>query len=150
MRKITLFFFAVFASFAINAQEGPATSGGAGNTGAMSQVSFGAIGAAWEFPVAAQISIAPFAATNFDLNRLTVGVKANYYFDKLFGLPAAWDVYGGANAGYAVVNNGTNDDIGLGLHIGGRWFWSQKWGLYLEGGGGMGGSMGGLGVTMRL
>ncbi len=153
MKKITVLFFAILASFAINAQNGPATSGGASNTGAMSQLNIGLIGVSWEIPIASQISIAPTAFTGFDLDYLTLGVKGNYYFDKLFGLPAAWDVYGGANLGFGVyMGNDTskNSELDLGLQVGGRWFWSQKWGVYVELGGGKLGGQAGIGVTMRM
>ena len=160
MKKITLFFFAVFASFAMNAQNGPATSGGAGDTGARSVLNIGIIGVSYEIPVASQITIAPAAFTNFDLNYLTLGVKGNYYFDKLFGLPSAWDVYAGANVGFGLSLNDQLDANGnsmyasgldLGLQVGGRWFWSPKWGLYVElGGGKLGGGAYGIGVTMKM
>ena len=154
MKKITLFFFAIFASFVINAQNGPATSGGAGDTGATKGLSIGLVGVSYEIGVGEQFTIAPTAFTDFDFNWLTLGVKGNYYFDKLFGLPAAWDVYGGANVGYSMwIGSGINEsnDVNLGLQVGGRWFWSDKWGVYLElGGGSVGGAGGGLGVTMKM
>ncbi|MCK5908180.1 MAG: hypothetical protein KAG37_11330 [Flavobacteriales bacterium] len=154
MKKITLFFFAVFASFAMSAQNGPAASGGAGDTGATHGLNIGLIGVSYEIPVASQITIAPAAFTNFDLDYLTLGVKANYYFDALFGLPAAWDVYAGANVGYGLwIGDGPNgsSELDLGLQVGGRWFWSDRWGLYVEiGGGKLGGGAYGLGVTMKM
>jgi len=121
---------------------------------AQSQLSIGLIGVSYEIPVASAVSIAPTAFTDFDLNWLTLGVKANYYFDELFGLPAAWDVYGGANAGFGMwIGGGTaeTNSLNIGLQVGGRWFWSEKWGIYLEfGGGSVGGVGGGLGVTMKM
>ncbi len=121
---------------------------------ARSELNFGLIGANYEIPVHKDITIAPSAATNLDLDWLTLGVKANYYFDNLFGLTdAAWDVYGGAGAGYSIYNGneGKDSDLDIGLHIGGRWFWNDKWGVYLElGGGNTQGATGGLGVTVKL
>jgi hypothetical protein len=57
-----------------------------------------------------------------------------------------------------IGGGGTNSgELNVGLQAGGRWFWSDKWGLYLELGGGSVGGMGnieniggGLGVTMKL
>jgi hypothetical protein len=40
-------------------------------------------------------------------------------------------------------------DIDLGLQIGGRWYWSEKWGLNLEAGGGTGYNTS-LGVSMKF
>lgn len=121
---------------------------------ARSELNFGLIGANYEIPVHSDITIAPGASTNFDLDWLTLNVKANYYFDKVFGLSdEAWDVYGGVGAGYAIYNGNGGKDSGFdaGLHVGGRWFWNDKWGIYLEfGGGSTQGATGGLGLTMKL
>ena len=118
---------------------------------AVSQLNFGLIGVSYDIPVSENIAISPFAGTNFDLDWVIIGVKANYYFDNLFGLPDAWDVYGGANGGYGIGIDSENDsDLDVGLQVGGRWFWSKKWGVYLELGGGKLGPTGGLGITMRL
>ncbi len=119
---------------------------------AKKQINFGLIGASFEIPLSSAITIAPAAFTNFDLNHLTLGVKGNYYFDKLFGLPDAWDVYGGANVGFGLaLNDNKSSELDLGLQVGGRWFWSEKWGVYVEvGGGKLGGAAYGVGITMIL
>jgi len=92
------------------------------------------------------------ARTSFDLDYLVLGVKADYYFDKLFELPPEWDVYGGINGGYKIWlgdNDNNDSDFDLGVEVGGRWFWNDKWGVVLEVSGGVGyGGM--LGVTMKL
>ncbi len=123
------------------------------------ELNFGLVGINYEIPVHKDITIAPGAATNFDLDWLSVHLKANYYFDNLFGITNdSWDVYGGVGAGYAFYNgddngnhNGHDDDFDLGLHAGGRWFWNDKWGIYAEiGSGSTTGAMGGLGLTVKL
>lgn len=140
MKKILLSLIAVFClSFS-------------GYSQAQKYLNLGLIGASVEFPVASAITVGPAAYTNFDLNYLTLGAKGNYYFDDLFGLPSEWDVYAGANLGFGVAMNSDNDsDLDLGLQVGGRWFWSDKWGLYVElGGGKLGGAAYGIGVTMKM
>ncbi len=143
MRKITLLF--VF-TLGLNASNifGQARK----------ELNFGLVGVNYEIPVHKDITIAPGANTNFDFDWLNLGVKANYYFDNIFDIEDdAWDVYGGAGVGYSIYNGNGHDDSGfdLGLHIGGRWFWNEKWGVYLELGGGMlQGATGGVGVTMKL
>jgi len=121
---------------------------------ARNELNFGLVGINYEIPVHKNITIAPGAGTSLDFDWLNVGVKANYYFDNLFGLTdPAWDVYGGANAGYAVyMGDGTDDsDIDFGLQVGGRWFWNDTWGLYVElAGGNVAGLSPGIGVTMKL
>jgi len=144
MKNSTLFYSLIFALVTINAF-----------SQARKELNFGLVGANYEIPVHKDITIAPGAATNFDLDWLSVHLKANYYFDNVFGISdAAWDVYGGIGAGYAFYNGddkGLEDDLDLGLHAGARWFWNNNWGVYLElGGGSTTGAMGGLGLTVKL
>ncbi|MGZ2368383.1 hypothetical protein ACXR6G_01175 [Ancylomarina sp. YFZ004] len=143
MKKTTLFCTLILTCFA-------ATVFGQ----ARSELNFGLIGANYEIPVHEYITIAPGASTNFDLDWLTLNVKANYYLDNLLDLKdEAWDVYGGAGAGYAIYNGSGDKDsaFDIALHVGGRWFWNDKWGVYLElGGGSTQGATGGLGLTLKL
>ena len=122
---------------------------------ARQELNFGFVGANYEIPVQKNITIAPGASTNFDFNWLTLSVKGNYYFDNLFEITnESWDVYGGLAAGYSFYNGDDDDkdsDFDLGLHVGGRWFWNEKWGVYLElGGGSVQGMNGGIGLTVKL
>jgi hypothetical protein len=124
------------------------------------ELNFGLIGANYEIPVHKDITIAPGIGTNLDLDWLNIGVKGNYYFDNVFGISdEAWDVYGGLNVGYSVFmgDNDPNDndkdesDINLGLQFGGRWFWNDKWGVYLEiAGGNISGLSPMIGVTVKM
>lgn len=128
---------------------------------ARKELNFGLIGINYEIPVHRDITIAPGIGTNFDLDWLNIGVKGNYYFDHIFGISDnAWDVYGGLNAGYAVYmgdhdnghgNDDYDNDINLGLQVGGRWFWNDKWGVYLEiAGGNVSGMSPAIGLTVKL
>lgn len=146
MRKLTLSFFAILCFTAVFGQ-------------AREELNFGLLGINYEIPVHRDITIAPGVGTNFDLDWLNLGVKGNYYFDNVFGLSdEAWDVYGGVNVGYALDmrddkdNNGNDEsDLNLGLHVGGRWFWNDKWGVYLEfAGGNVSGFSPGIGLTVKL
>jgi hypothetical protein len=98
------------------------------------------------------VTIALGASIDFNLDWLTLNVKANYCFDNLLELTdESWDVYVGA--GYAIYNGNSNKEsnFDIGLHVGGRWFWNDKWGIYLElGGGGTQGATGGLGLIVKL
>lgn len=144
MKKITLFFvFALSLSFASVFGQ------------ARKELNFGLIGINYEIPVHRDITIAPGIGTDFDIDWLNIGVKGNYYFDNLFGLSDPdWDVYGGLNAGYSVYmgdNKDDDSDINLGLQVGGRWFWNDKWGVYVEiAGGNVSGMSPAIGVTMKL
>lgn len=143
MKKITLLLL-VAGLFSFNSVFSQATK----------QLNFGLIGISYDIPVATDIAISPFAGTDFNLDYLVLGAKGSYYFDNLMGLSDPWDIYAGANAGFGlwIGNDKDNNssDIAIGLHVGARWFWNEKWGLYLELGGGKLGSTAGLGITMRL
>ncbi|HWR93576.1 MAG TPA: hypothetical protein VN192_00050 [Flavobacterium sp.] len=143
MKKTTILFILLFTGLSIH-------SFGQ----ARSELNFGLLGINYEIPVHRDITIAPGASTNLDLDWLTLYVKGNYYFDNLFDINNdAWDVYGGASAGFAIYNGDEDEDSGLdiGLQVGGRWFWNDKWGVYLElGGGSVQGATGGVGLTVKL
>lgn len=142
---------------------------------ARQELNFGLIGINYEIPVHEDITIAPGVGTDFNLNWVNLGVKGNYYFDNLFEITDdAWDVYAGVNAGYSVYigndhynygyydnngnyvnnryrNNKYNNGVNLGLQVGGRWFWNDKWGVYAEiAGGNISGLSPGIGITLKL
>lgn len=150
MKKITILlsFALLFGAFNMNAQE---TKTVKKNTSQVTnQWNFGFLGANYEFPLGKNISIAPFAATDWDFEWLTLGAKGNFYFDNLLNLPAAWDVYGGANIGFGIgIGNNAESDLNLGAHAGGRWFWSDNWGVYAEFSGGSNGAIPGIGLTWK-
>lgn len=120
------------------------------NAQAAKMLNFGGLGtglyASLEFPVSSAITIAPLVNTDWNFNYLVIAAKGNYYFDELFELGTAWDVYGGVNLGWKVSDNG---EFNFGAQVGGRWFWSEKWGINAEFGGGTG-VTGGVGVTMKM
>lgn len=72
--------------------------------------------------------------------------RVDYHWNRLLEIPSDWDFYLGANVG---VISGDEVDIDLGLQIGGRWYWSEKWGANLEVGGGTGYNTS-LGVSMKF
>ena len=118
---------------------------------AQKQLNIGFVGVNYEIPIATDITIAPAAGTDFNFNHLSLGVKANYYFDSLFGLTDPWDIYAGVNLGYGIGLNNNNSDFAFGLQVAGRWFWNDKWGVYAEiAGGNLDGAGGGIGVTMKF
>ena len=58
-----------------------------------------------------------------------VMVKADYHWNYLIGIPSNWDFYAGARAG---VGFGGDVWPELGIQVGGRWYWSDAWGMNLE------------------
>lgn len=138
MKKLLLVIVTVMASVTMYGQ-------------AQSQLNFGLISVSYDIPVATDIAVAPFVGTNMNIDYLRVGVKGDYYFDNILGILPAFDFYAGANAGYALGLNNNGNGFDMGLEVGGRWFWSDKFGLFLEiGGGNISGGNGSLGITMKL
>lgn len=118
---------------------------------ATSQLNFGLVGVSYDIPVATDISVAPFAGTNMNFDYLKFGVKGDYYFDNILDILPAFDFYAGLNAGYALGLDNNGSDFDMGAQVGGRWFWNDKFGLYLElGGGHISGGGGSVGITMKL
>jgi len=116
-------------------------------------LNFGGLGtglyASLEFPVGSAITVAPLVATDYELNKIIIAAKGSYYFDDIFGLNETWDAYAGVNVGWRIESNSNDDGGNFGIHIGGRWFWTEKWGVNAEFGGGSG-VLGGAGITMKM
>jgi hypothetical protein len=72
--------------------------------------------------------------------------RVDYHWNRLMNIPSNWDVYLGAGVGFI---SGDNFDLSLGIQIGGRYYWSQKWGINLEFGGGTGYGTS-IGVSMKM
>jgi len=106
----------------------------------------------YDIPVGANVSIAPAVQANLNgFDWITPSVKVDYYFDELMGLPATFDLYGGANLGFTIYLNSDNGTSGLyaGLEVGGRWWFQENMGLSLEFAGGTGfGTK--LGLSMKM
>jgi hypothetical protein len=56
-------------------------------------------------------------------------VKADYHWNYLIGIPSNWDFYAGARAGFSFGGDFYPD---LGVQVGGRWYWSNIWGMNME------------------
>ncbi|GAF03197.1 hypothetical protein [Saccharicrinis fermentans] len=100
-----------------------------------------------DFAVHDEVTIGPQVNLVLDDDAyMTLGFRGDYHFNRLFEMTREWDVYAGANAGIGI---GTDDALELGLQIGGRYYWSNKWGINLEFGGGNTFSTK-LGVSMKF
>jgi hypothetical protein len=82
--------------------------------------------------------------------------NANYHFNSLLGIPQKWDFYAGLNIGFYVWNSDKDyygnhsSGLGIGGQIGGRYYFSNKFGINLEFGGGNAFSGGKFGLTIKL
>lgn len=96
-----------------------------------------------------------------DLKSSIIGVQANgnYHFNNVFDISNDWDLYAGANINYyswsttlngETYNYNSEDNFGIGLQIGGRYFFNDKFALNVQFGGGNVVSGGRLGITYKL
>lgn len=92
---------------------------------------------------------------SFRLNNGSTGIgllgNGNYHFNSLLKIPTKYDFYAGANVGFVLGIGDTNDfNMGLGIQVGGRYYFNEKFGLNLEFGGGNYVSGGKFGISLKL
>lgn len=82
--------------------------------------------------------------------------NSNYHFNTIMKIPTNWDLYAGLNIGFAFYNSPDNypgdahSEFGLGAQVGGRYFFTNNFGLNLEFGGGNAFSGGKFGITYKF
>ena len=151
MKKITLLItlsFAVTMLLAQNRGVAPLAKGdkqlnfgtGFSNNGIPVYVSM-------DFALHKDVTLTPEVHVKFDDDfKGGILLKADYHWNYLIGIPDNWDFYAGARAGFDFGDDFTPD---IGIQVGGRWYWSEKWGMNLELGGGTGfGTT--FGLSMKL
>ena len=86
-----------------------------------------------------------------------ISANANYHFNSILLIPSAFDLYAGLNLGFynwsspdAAYYGNHNSGLGLGAQIGGRYYFTRKFGVNLEFGGGNAFSGGKVGLTFKL
>ncbi|RKS99326.1 outer membrane beta-barrel protein [Flavobacterium sp. 123] len=104
-----------------------------------------------------QSKSATYASTKYKSTAIGIGANGNYHFNALLDIPSKWDLYAGLGINYYVwkydnelYKTSDNSNIGLGAQIGGRYFFSDKFGVNLEVGGGSATSGAKIGVTYKL
>lgn len=96
------------------------------------------------------------ARTHPDVLLLGLAGVGNYHFNRILEIPSNWDLYAGLSLGLFFWNwdsqyvGSKNSPLGLDLQVGGRYFWSERWGVNLELGGGSAISGGRIGLTRKL
>jgi outer membrane immunogenic protein len=91
-------------------------------------------------------------------NHSVIGIagNGNYHFNSLLDIPSNWDFYAGLHLGFYIWNSPDNyagshsSGFGLGGQVGGRYYFSKKFGINLEFDGGSASSGGKLGVSIRF
>lgn len=95
---------------------------------------------------------------HYKYNHSVIGILANgnYHFNSLLNIPTNWDFYAGLNLGFYFWNSphdypGSNSSgLGLGAQVGGRYYFTDKFGINLEFGGGSAFSGGKFGISIRF
>jgi outer membrane immunogenic protein len=95
---------------------------------------------------------------NNHYNHSIIGISGNgnYHFNHVLNIPRNWDFYAGLNLGFYIWNSpedyeGEHDSgLGLGAQIGGRYYFSESFGVNLELGGGNAFSGGKFGISVKL
>lgn len=96
-----------------------------------------------------------FGGTKYNHTIFALSANGNYHFNTLLNIPSNWDVYAGLSLGFYFWNSsgdypGSNaSGVGLGLQIGGRYYFSERFGINLELGGGTIGA-GKFGISIRF
>ncbi|MEX0996475.1 MAG: outer membrane beta-barrel protein [Flavobacteriaceae bacterium] len=82
--------------------------------------------------------------------------NANYHFNHVLKIPTDWDFYAGLNLGFYHWNSDDNypgdfnSGVGIGAQVGGRYFFTDSFGINLEFGGNNAFSGGKFGITVKL
>lgn len=152
LRKILLFVFTLMLVTGTYAQK----NGVAPLAKGEQQLNFGLgfndygfpIYVSYDFAVHKDVTVTPQVNVTFDDDvHFGVLVKSDYHWNYLIGIPNDWDFYTGARIGVDIFDGSTNLDFGI--QVGGRWYWSEKWGLNMEIAGGTGfGTV--IGVSLKM
>lgn len=93
---------------------------------------------------------------NYDHSIIGIAGNGNYHFNNVLDIPSNWDFYAGLSIGFFIWNSPNDYDgshsSGLGItgQIGGRYYFSENFGVNLEFGGGNAFSGGKFGISLKL
>ncbi|MCG9794166.1 outer membrane beta-barrel protein [Flavobacterium algicola] len=168
MKKVALLLAILAFSFA-NAQApleegGLQLNAGLGSSGWGTPIYVGLdYGIAPNFTIGGELSYQSFTEryVGLEVKNNVIGIQANgnYHFNEVLNISSEWDFYAGANLNYYSWSSKLNDakydyngadNFGLGLQIGGRYFFSDRFGVNLQLGGGNVTSGGKIGITYIL
>jgi outer membrane immunogenic protein len=120
-------------------------------------------GIARDFTLGGQVSFQAddehYDGYKYRSSAIGIGANGNYHFNRVMNIPSEWDFYAGASLTYYIWNyddhygdykHPDNTSLGLGLQVGGRYFFNDNFGINLELGGNTGTSGAKLGITYKL
>lgn len=164
MKKIILFATVLLTSLITNAQAPLEESklqlnAGFGASGWGTPVYVGLdYGLGNNFTIGAEGSYRSYTSYGYKSTIIGLQGNANYHFNEILEIPSQWDFYAGASLNY--YNWSFDDDFaedvvddsnfGIGLQVGGRYFFNEKFAINIEAGGGNATSGGKIGITYKL
>lgn len=92
----------------------------------------------------------------YDHSIIGVFGNANYHFNNILEIPSNWDLYAGLSLGFYIwdspddYNGSESTGLGLAGQLGARYYFTDKFGVNLELGGGNAFSGGKAGISFRL
>lgn len=94
----------------------------------------------------------------YDATAIAIGGNFNYHFNRILKMPSKFNFYGGASLNYYIWDyddygghpHPDNDSFGIGLQLGGRYFFTDRFGINLEFGGNTVASGAKFGVTFKI
>ena len=164
MKKIAL--LVAFFAFGFTNAQAPLEEGGLqlnagiGTSGWGTPVYVGLdYGIATNFTLGGELSYQSYNTSGFKNSILGIQANGNYHFNEVLNMSSEWDFYAGASLSYYNWNSKYNgvkqdyngaDDIGVGLQVGGRYFFNDNFGINLQIGGSSALSGGKIGITYKL
>ena len=160
MKKIALLLAMIAYGFA-NAQAplekgGLQLNAGIGTSGWGTPVYVGLdYGVAKNVTLGGELSYQSYNGFGYKNSMFGIQANGNYHFNGLLNIPSKWDLYAGASLSYFSWSKkdalGVGpDDLGVGLQVGGRYFFTDKFGVNLQVGGSSALGGGKIGITYKL
>ncbi len=166
MKKL-LFTFVLIAAFAVTYAQSPIGRGESQLNAGLGLSSWGLpvyvgldYGVHEDITVGGELSFRSYndniMSTKYRHSIIGISGNGNYHFNRVLNIPTPWDFYAGLNLGFYVWNSPSayvgnhSSGLGLGGQIGGRYFFSDKFGVNLEFGGGSAFGGGKIGITVKL
>ncbi len=109
--------------------------------------------ASYDIAIHNDITVAPEIGLNLNgFDYLTIAGRGDYHFNRIIGIPSNWDFYAGINIGFVLgfSDYNGNEGLDLGAQVGGRYYFSDKFGVMIEGGGGRINYGGKIGLTIKM
>ncbi|TSA27630.1 hypothetical protein D4R71_01860 [bacterium] len=103
-----------------------------------------------------ELSFQRYNEHHYDHSVMGLSGNANYHFNNVLKIPSNWDFYVGLSIGYFIwyspdyYEGSHTSGLGISGQIGGRYYFSKKFGINLEFGGGNAFSGGKFGISLIL